>query len=77
MKDIKDLMKKVIPHFLKYPLISSKSRDFKKFTLICEMIYIGKHYNKSGLSTILNLSYEMNGLGARRYSKQELLSFIK
>lgn len=77
IRSIRDIVGKVIPHFLKYPLLSSKSKDFQKFAYICELVSQGKHLEKTGLTQILNLSYQMNGLGARRYSQEQLLKLIK
>jgi hypothetical protein len=72
VRSIKDLMEKVIPHFIKYPLISSKKKDFAVFYQICQMVNEGKHLRKDTLKEIVELSYQMNGLGARRYTKKEL-----
>ena len=76
VRSIKDLIGIVIPHFQKYPLLSSKKKDFEKFALICQMIYEGKHLKQDSLKEIVTLSYQMNGLGARRYKKQRLLSIL-
>ncbi|MBI3985092.1 MAG: LAGLIDADG family homing endonuclease [Candidatus Levybacteria bacterium] len=76
VRSIKDLMQKVIPHFQKYPLLSSKKKEFEKFAVICQMVYEGKHLKQETLKEIVTLSYQMNGLGARRYKKQELLKVL-
>ena len=75
-RSIDDLINKVIPHFRKYPLLSSKKKDFEKFVEICNNISKGKHLQNNGLREILEISYRMNGFGARRYNKKELLSRI-
>lgn len=77
VRSIKDLIEKVIPHFLKYPILSSKKKDFEKFTLICQMVSTGKHFQRDTLRKMVELSYTMNGLGARRYTKKELLYLIR
>ncbi|MCL5410302.1 MAG: LAGLIDADG family homing endonuclease [Patescibacteria group bacterium] len=76
VRSIKDLMEKVIPHFLKCPLLSSKKKDFEMFTLICKKISIGKHLQKDTLKEIVDLAYQMNGLGARRYTKKKLFNVL-
>ncbi|MBI2049673.1 LAGLIDADG family homing endonuclease [Candidatus Roizmanbacteria bacterium] len=76
-RSIDDLISKIIPHFQKYPLLSSKKKDFEKFVEICNKISRGKHLKKNGLREIVELSYQMNGFGARRYKKTELLSSIR
>ncbi len=69
-------MEKVIPLFLKYPLLSSKKKDFEKFFAIYRMVNKGEHLKRDGLKEIVRLSYQMNGLGARRYLKDKLLSIL-
>ena len=76
VRSIRDLIGKVIPHFQKYPLLSSKKKDFEKFVAICQMIYEGKHLKQDALKEIVTMSYQMNGLGARRYKKQNLLNIL-
>ena len=76
VRSIKDLIGKVIPHFQKYPLLSSKKKDFEKFAALCQMIYEGKHLKQDTLKEIVTISYQMNGLGARRYKKQNLLNIL-
>ena len=68
-----DLIKKVIPHFEKFPLKTSKRKDFEKFRTICELVYQSKHLNTKYLEEIINLAYEMNASGKRKYTKEELL----
>lgn len=77
VRSIKDLIEKVIPYFMKYPLLSSKKKDFDSFCKICKMIYAKKHLQKGCLKEIVNLSYQMNGLGARKYTQKEILHFIR
>ncbi|OGY30275.1 MAG: hypothetical protein A3F33_00880 [Candidatus Woykebacteria bacterium RIFCSPHIGHO2_12_FULL_43_10] len=77
VRSIKDLQEKVIPHFLKYPLLSSKVKDFEKFTRVCNLVHQGAHLKKEELNKILEISFQMNGLGARRYTREQLLSLIK
>ena len=73
VRKIGDLIKKVIPHFQKFPLKTSKKKDFEKFVRICELVYQSKHLNRKYLEEIINFGYEMNGLGKRKYTKEELL----
>ena len=67
----------MIPHFKKHPLLSSKIKDFKLFSLVCEMMREGKHKTRRGLENIINLAVDMNINGSRRYSKHYLLSKLK
>ena len=73
VRKIGDLMNKVIPHFEKFPLKTSKRYDFEKFKYICELVYQSKHLNTKYLEEIISLAYEMNASGKRKYTKEELL----
>jgi hypothetical protein len=72
VRSIDDLIKIIIPHFEKYPLIGAKAVDFEKFAQICWMMRSNLHRNKEGLIKIIDLAYQIN-YGKRKYSKEELL----
>ena len=76
VRSIKDLVGKVMPFFETYPLQSSKIKDYRVFKKLCLEIFEGKHHQRKGLINIINQAYTMNGLGARRYSKDKLLGYI-
>ena len=73
VRSVGDLMKRIIPHFQKYPLQTSKRADFEIFTQVCELIYQSKHLNREYLEQIIRLSYQMNSSGKRKYTIDELL----
>ena len=75
VRRLDDLIQKIIPHFEKYPLLSSKHKDFLIFKKICFMMKQEKHKNLSGLRKIINLAFKMNASGRRRYSKKDILNF--
>lgn len=77
VRSLKDLNEVIIPHFKKFPLLSSKIKDFKIFVNICEMMRENQHKTKNGLIKIINLAVLMNKNGSRRYSKEYLLSKLK
>ena len=77
VRSIDDLISKIIPHFKKYPIISSKKKDFTIFSKICSLIKTESHLKKTGLIKIIKLAYKMNGSGKRRYTEKELLSFLR
>ncbi|HDP70135.1 MAG TPA: endonuclease [Actinobacteria bacterium] len=72
IRSIQHLIKKVIPHFEAYPLLSSKKADFKKFAEICRMISRKEHLKSRGFNKIVDLAFEMNVSGKRKYSKSEM-----
>ncbi len=76
VRSLIDLIKKIIPHFQKYPLLTSKNSDFEKFTRICEWMYTNKHLNPVYLEQIVLLAYTMNQSGKRKYDKAKLLKLI-
>jgi len=76
VRSIRDLMKSIIPHFKKYPLKTSKARDFQIFSEICEMISANHHLNKKCLVEIIEKAYLMNESGKRKYKKVKLLRLI-
>ena len=77
IRSIGDIRKKIIPHFKKYPLKTSKNEDFQKFVWICDEIAASKHLNKECLEEIIKLSYTMNGSGKRKYTLDELLKIVR
>lgn len=77
IRSIQALCECVIPHFEKYPLLSAKRSDFEKFVTICNLLTKNEHLKEYGFKQILELAFTMNGLGARRYSKQYILSSLK
>jgi hypothetical protein len=75
-RNIDDLRGKIIPHFRKFPLMTNKKTDFEIFSKVCERIAQMKHLNSEHLKEIIDLAYEMNGCGKRKYKKAELLNVL-
>ena len=61
-----DLVDRVIPHFVRYPLLSGKRLDFERFVVICTKMAAGAHRRVDGLAEIVTLASEMNPSGKRR-----------
>jgi len=76
VRSIKDLMKIVIPFFEKYPLLGIKNKDFQNFKKVCELVYTNQHRNKERLGELINLAYQINSSGKKKYTKEELLRHI-
>lgn len=76
VRSLNDLIKKVIPHFEQYPLMTSKQSDFEALRDICRHMSEKTHLSPSGMTTIIKMAYQMNNLGARRYSKEDLLRIV-
>ncbi len=63
-----DIIQKVIPYFLKYPVLSdSKRKNFAVFCEIASLMSKGKHKDIAGLRKILELREKINeGKGRTR-----------
>jgi len=72
VRSVEELVERVIPHFQETPLLSAKQRDFQLFAKICKLMYQGAHHEKDGFKQILDLAFEMNPSGIRRYARQEI-----
>jgi LAGLIDADG endonuclease len=59
MKSIRNI---IIPHFDKYPLITSKNLDFKDFKVIVTMCDKDEHKKSEGMEIIKKIKSNMNKL---------------
>lgn len=58
---LEDLVKVILPHFDKYPLLSNKRSDFLLFQKIVLLMYNDKsHLSIEGLQRIVNLRASLN-----------------
>jgi hypothetical protein len=76
VRSVGDLVRRIIPHFEKYPLQGSKAKSFKGFKKICEMLKANLHLSPVYLREIIEIAYEMNLSGKRRYNKEDLLRVL-
>lgn len=76
VRNLNDLIVKIIPHFKKYQLQTSKRADFERFLKICLMMRQKSHLHHQEVAKIISLAYQMNNFGARRYKKTDLLKII-
>ena len=77
VRRLDDLIEKVIPHFDRYPLLSSKQRDFELFKAVCLLMKKGEHIIARGMKKILPIAFKMNESGRRRYSQENILAFMR
>lgn len=56
----KDLMNVIIPHFIKYPLLTKKRADFELFKSVAELISNKEHLTKEGLDKIVAIRASIN-----------------
>jgi hypothetical protein len=76
VRSIDDLVKRIMPHFELYPLQGSKAKSFEGFKRICELVRSNLHLSPVYLKEIIEIAYEMNLSGKRRYTKEDLLRVL-
>ncbi len=69
-RNIDEIISKIIPHFEKYPLLSSKFQDFEKFRNVCSLIKDDEHLKEKGILKIIEIVKNMNISGKRNYSPE-------
>ena len=78
VRDRNDLMKKIIPFFEKYHLLSVKQKSFELFSKIVKDMFLGKHTSKRGIKTIIKKAFLMNNKGRyRKTTMKQVLNFLK
>ena len=77
VRNVGDLVARVLPHFRSSPLLSSKQTDFERFARICELVRDGRHLELEGFEQIVRLAMEMNPSGKRKYIGSEILSSLR
>ena len=76
VRNVRDLVEKVLPHFRRFPLLSSKQEDVKYFEEVCVLIHRGEHKTVKGFERIVGLAMKMNSSGKRKYSGSEILNSL-
>jgi hypothetical protein len=77
IRSLNQLCEKVIPHFDQYPLETAKKADFIIFRKIVLWMREGKHLHRESFLEMLDLAFETNPAGKRKYDKRSLLRFLK
>ena len=77
VRNVHDLVGKVLPHFRAYPLMSSKQADVIRFECICQLIHDGRHLELDGFEEIVRTAMEMNPSGKRKYSESDILNSLR
>lgn len=67
-----DILKKIIPHFNNYPLLTSKALNFNTFKEASDIVSRGEHLNINGITKILELKSLMN----KNRSFEELFNYL-
>ncbi len=77
VRNVRDLVEKVLPHFRAYPLLSSKQQDVERLDRICQLIIAQRHFELEGFEEIVQLAMLMNPSGKRKYIGSEILSSLR
>ncbi len=76
VRSLDEIIKYIIPHFEQYPLRTTKQQDFERLKMICLLMRTRHHRSEVGIREIIGVAYQMNNLGARRYTKDTLLQTV-
>jgi hypothetical protein len=60
VSSVKDLTSVIIPHFMKYPLLTQKCADFQLFKMAIELINKKEHLTLEGLAKIWGIAASIN-----------------
>jgi hypothetical protein len=74
---LEDILDRVVPHFVTYPLMSGKRLDFERFARVCRLMAGGAHRDRAGLVEIVELARAMNPSGRRRYEAEAILASLR
>jgi len=77
VRDVRNLVERVLPHFRDYPLLSSKRADVMRFDRICQLLNQRRHQTLEGMQRIVLLAIEMNPSGKRKYSCSDILNSLR
>ena len=68
-RSVSDLATKVLPHFERYPLLSSKRKDFEKFAAVVQLMRDGQHLQPDGFAKIVHLAAAVNASSKKRFER--------
>lgn len=77
VRNVEALVTTVVPHFRRFPLLSSKQADFERFARVCETVSVRNHLHPEGFARIVRWSMEMNPSGKRKYRASEILDSLR
>lgn len=60
VSNINEIANVIIPHFIKFPLVTKKRADFELFSNIIQILQNKGHLNPNGLQEIVNLKASLN-----------------
>ena len=76
IRSLLPIVDRILPHFRRHPLLSSKQKDFELFARICDAMARGEHRTVCGLIEIVRHAGQMNPSGKRRYLPVQILQSL-
>ena len=72
VRSVAQLAAIVVPHFVRYPLLSSKAEEFGMFAAIVSLMHNGEHLKREGFGKIVQLAEQLNKSGKKRYVRSQI-----
>ena len=76
IRSVQELIEKIIPHFEKFPMLSSKQKEFKIFAAICRKMKENQHLTAEGFQQILKLAEHLNAGSKKKYLRNAIQSIV-
>ena len=77
VRNVTELVERVLPHFRAFPLLTSKQDDVERFDRICRLVREAQHLELDGFEQIVRLAVQMNPSGKRKYSADDILRSLR
>jgi len=76
VRRIDDLLKVIIPHFKRFPLLSARQANLQPFKNICLLVKAGQHLKHDGLKRITQLIDQMDVSTRRKHSLKDIAATL-
>ena len=77
VRQVGDMVERVLPHFENYPLRSSKQADVARFDRVCRLVFERSHLVEEGFEEIVRVAMQMNPSGKRKYLGSDILASLR
>ena len=73
VRSLRLIQDRVIPHFLRWPILSAKQTDVDLFVAVCDRMEKREHLQPEGLIEIVEIVRWMNPSGTRRFDPRTII----
>ncbi len=73
VRSLQLIVGRVIPHFLRWPILSAKQTDVELFVAVCDRMAKQEHLQPEGLIEIVEIVRGMNPSGKRRFEPSMII----